>query len=219
MTKTNEKEAFNAALRQNFSLFLEKVFYELSGGKEYHHTWHLDFFTQCVEKIINGTETRMIINVPSRSLKSKCFSVAMPAFILGHNPNATFVCISYNQSLANKHGVDFLAVVESDWYKELFPEMIISRRSASKHDLHTTKGGRRKAVGIKGGVLGHGGDFIIVDDPNSSDDLSLEALSEINEKFKAKVLTRLDDQVNGRIIVVMQRLHENDLTGYLINEK
>ncbi len=217
--KINEKEVLNAALRQNFSLFLERSFYQVTGSNEYHHNWHLDLFSKCVMDIMDGTESRMIINVPPRSLKSICFSVAMPAFILGHNPNATFVCISHNQALADKHGLDFLTVVESTWFKQLFPGMKISKRSASKSDVQTTKGGRRMAIGLDGGILGHGGDFIIVDDPNSSDDLSSANLEAINDKFARKILTRLNDQVTGRIVVVMQRLHENDLTGSLINEK
>lgn len=217
-TKISKQELLAIAIRKDFGSFLEKVFYTLRGKKKYHRNWHLKVFAKCVEDIISGAETSMIINVPPRCLKSICFSVAMPAFILGHDPSTAFVCISHNQRLADKHGIDFLTVIESDWYKEYYPKVKISPRAHSKDDVQTTKGGRRLAIGLDAGLVGHGGDYIIVDDPNDTENLSIKRLETINRKFKRKILSRFDDQTTGRMIIVMQRLHEHDLTGDLINE-
>lgn len=88
-----------AILRCHFASFVEKCFQEVSNG-EFKGNWHIDYICQELEDMMSGKNRRLIINIPPRNLKSIICSVALPAFILGHDPKANIICVSYNDELA-----------------------------------------------------------------------------------------------------------------------
>lgn len=213
---TDKNLVKNAVFRQSFSTFVQKCFYELNPSEKFINGMYIDLLCNQIQSMIEGENQKLIINLPPRYLKSVICSIALPAFILGHNPSAKIMCISYGEDLASKLATDCRTIMETDWYKELFFQTRIRGDRRSSMDFETTKHGGRFAVTISGGVTGRGADWIIIDDPLKP----VEAFSDIqrekvNELYGNTVNSRLNDKNTGRILVVMQRLHAHDLSGFL----
>lgn len=204
-----------ALLRNDFQSFAAKVVQELKPGKKIQWNWHLDAIEWQLEQVARGTSSRAIVTIPPRHLKSIAINIAWVAWQLGRDPTLRFVSISYNSELSGKFARDCRQVMQSDWYCRAFPETRLSR--LAEMDLVTTKGGGRFSTSIGGTMTGRGGDIIIIDDPLKVDEaMSETARRAVNDWFSGTLTTRLDDKLTGRIILVMQRLHENDLAGVLL---
>jgi predicted phage terminase large subunit-like protein len=204
-----------ALLRKNFNAFVEKAFAALAPGQDFDPGWHLEAIAYQLERLRRGEITRLIINMPPRSLKSVTASVAFPAFVLGHDPTRRIICVSYSGDLAKKHANDFRAVVEDGWYRELFPGTRIGQKD-SESEIELTARGFRLATSIGGTLTGRGGDLIIIDDPLKPDDAYSDVKrNTANEWFKNTLISRLDDKRSGAILIVMQRIHLDDLTGFV----
>src|SRR3984893_15391244 len=142
-------------------------------------------------------------------------SVALPAWYLGHNPSERVVAVSYSAELAKTHANDFRRVVTDPTYQAVFPKMILARETDS--EIHTTLRGRRYATSIQGTLTGRGGNLFIIDDPlKPSDALSDVSRQRVIDWFGSTLSTRPDDKQTARIMVVMQRIHVEDLVGYLL---
>jgi predicted phage terminase large subunit-like protein len=218
MAKASEARVFRALLRRDCSAFVRKVFATLESGQAFVPNWHLEAIAYQLERVRRGEIKRLIINLPPRSLKSVTASIAFPAFVLGHDPSRRIVCISYSGDLAKKHANDFRAVLEAPWYRELFPGTRIGQKD-SETEIELTARGSRLATSVGGTLTGRGGDLIIIDDPLKPDDAYSEAKrNAANEWFKSTLLSRLDDKRTGAIIIVMQRLHMDDLTGFVTSQ-
>jgi predicted phage terminase large subunit-like protein len=169
--------------------------------------------------VLRGEINRLIINMPPRSLKSITASVALQAFMLGHDPTRRIICASYSGELAHKHSNDFRAVLSTSWYRTIFPETQIGPYKDSETEIELTRRGFRLATSVGGTLTGRGGDVIIIDDPLKP----IDALSEVkrngaNEWFSNTVLSRIDDKRTGTIVIVMQRVHMDDLTGFVLGQ-
>ena len=209
----------DALSREDLSVFTRKTFEILSPADKYLHNWHIDLIARHLEACVNGDIKRLIINIPPRHLKSISVAVALPAWLLGHNPSEQIICASYSQDLALKHSLDCRAVIQSHWYQRLFPNVQLREDQNTKSKFMTTERGYRFATSVGGTLTGEGGNFLIVDDPISA----LQAHSELNREtalrwFDQAFMTRLNDKKKGCVIVIMQRLHENDLTGHLLRK-
>jgi predicted phage terminase large subunit-like protein len=212
-------EIVNAACRDDFVSFIRKCFDILSPGSTFLPNWHICALAYHLEQVRLNKITRLIINMPPRSLKSLVSSVALPAFILGHDPGRRIIAVSYGAELAIKHANDFRAVVESPWYRSVFPWMRISSVKNTESEVLTTRQGYRLATSVDGTLTGRGGDLVIIDDPlKPIDALSDSRRQRPNDFFKNTVLSRLDDKRSGAIVVVMQRLHMDDLAGMLLRD-
>ena len=218
MTKMS-KEELQAFLRHDFVTFVEGSFRELNPQTEYLHNWPVEVIGACLEDCRAGRLRRLIINLPPRSLKSHMASVAFPAFLLGHNPAAQIICASYAQDLADKLAGDSRALMTADFYKNVFPATRLASRRAAVSDFATTERGSRLSTSVGGVLTGRGADFIIIDDPLKPDEaLSATQRKTTNDWFDHTVVSRLNDKRTGCIIVIMQRLHEDDLVGHLLQQ-
>jgi predicted phage terminase large subunit-like protein len=205
-----------AACRSDFLSFKRKCFNTVAPGALFLPNWHLEAMAYHLELARLGVIKRLIINLPPRYLKSIAASVAFPAFVLGHDPSKQIIVASYGSDLAVKLSNDFRAVVQADWYRRTFPRMEISPTKNTEFEVGSAERGFRLATSIDGALTGRGGDFIIVDDPLKPSDALSEARRErVNEWFFNTLLSRLNDKQRGVVIVVMQRLHGDDLTGAL----
>ena len=201
--------------RLDFRVFVERVFLETSPGTRYVPNWHIDAIAWALMKVRNGTSRRLVINQPPRSMKSLCASIAFPAWLLGLNPAAQIICVSYSRDLAVEFHANFRKVVESEWYRRIFPQMTVSY--GTKNRIETSKGGVRVATSIEGTLTGRGADVIILDDPMKGEDsMSAARRRNLDSWFRNTLLSRLDDKRTGRMILVMQRLHMDDLAGQLL---
>ena len=209
-------EEYQVALRQDFMTFTQRCFYHLNPQGNYQHNWHQDLQADRLESCRRGGIRRLILNVPPRSLKSIQASVALPAFWLGHDPSAQILCASYGQDLAEKHSSDCRQILQSDWYQRTFPTRLSKVRNAV-HEFTTTANGSRMATSVGGVVTGRGADLIIIDDPLKPDEaVSDQQRQKVNDWFDSTLYTRLNSKEHGVIILIMQRLHMDDLTGHLI---
>jgi predicted phage terminase large subunit-like protein len=204
----------HAALATDFRSFIQYAFGVLRPGIEFRSNWHIDAMAYKLSQVAKGEVKRLIITVPPRNLKSICASVALPAWFLGHNPSERAIAISYSADLAKIHANDFRRVVNDPLYRAVFPDMRVARDTDK--EITTTLRGKRYATSIDGTLTGLGGNLFIIDDPIKLGD----AFSEVVRKrtidwYRETLLTRLDDKKAARIVVLMQRVHQQDLVGYL----
>lgn len=213
---TDDRRIYEALLRRDFVTFLMKVFATTNPGQDYRHNWHIDAIAYLIGEALAGRKPRLIINLPPRYLKSVIVSVALPAWVLGHDPSRRIICASYGDELSRKHARDFRLVVESQWYRDLFPAMRIDPRKNTEAEIATTANGFRYATSVGGALTGRGANIIIVDDPLKAAEAESDAERvRVNEWFDSTLYTRLDDKAQGIVIVAMHRLHQDDVTGHL----
>ena len=217
MTLMPNRQEFDAITRLDFNVFVERVFAELNGSERYLDNWHISHLCSELEAVRRGETCRLAIALPPRNLKSIVTSVAYVCWLLGHDPSLKIICASYGQQLADDLARDCRQVMRADWYRALFLGTRLKSDRQSINFFETTAGGSRQSTSVGGVLTGFGADIIIVDDPTKPE----EALSEV-ERAKANhwlshtLVTRLNNKVTGRIILVMQRLHEDDMIGFLL---
>jgi predicted phage terminase large subunit-like protein len=206
--------ALQALLAKDLTAFTEFGFGVVRPGVRLKRNWHLDAVTYKLSQLAKGYIRRLIITLPPRSLKSLCASVALPAWFLGHYPWERVVVVSYSDFLSRIHANDFRRIVNHPLYQATFPAMRLDRNT--DREIVTTERGKRIATSIDGTLTGLGGNLIIIDDPIKLGDAMSDAVRErVIEWFRSTLLSRGDDKSETRIVVVMQRVHENDLVGYL----
>ena len=210
----NEVDAF---FRDDFVAFLEKCALALNPGQRFKRNWHHLAIGYQLMEVMQGRCRRLNINLPPRNLKSISVSVAFPAFVLGHDPTKKIVCASYSQELANKLSRDCRTIMQTDWYKRIFPNTQLSEQRNTEADFMTTARGGRMATSVGGTLTGLGADLIIFDDVlKVQDAASIKARKSLIAWYQGTAVTRLDDKKTGAIINVAQRLDADDLSGYLI---
>jgi predicted phage terminase large subunit-like protein len=210
---TDQRRRFlNEAYRTDFHCFAHRALIMLHGKVEWN--WHHQAMAEWAQQIAEGERRFSMVNLPPRTLKSDIFSAVMPAWILGRNPAAKIICLSHGQDLGEKLAIKTRRVMDSAFYKEAFPATRLTKRALS--DLRTDAGGYRTTTSIGGGVTGQGGDFIIIDDPMKADDAESDAVRNgVNDWMSSTLFSRLDDPRTGRMVLVAQRLHQDDPCGRL----
>ena len=203
-----------ALLANNLTSFTEFAFGVVRPGVLFKPNWHFEAVTHKLSQVASGEVRRLIITVPPRTLKSLCASVALPAWFLGRNPSERVVVVSYSDFLARTHANDFRLLVNDPIYQATFPAMRLERDT--DREIMTTKRGKRIATSIDGTLTGLGGNLIIIDDPLKLGDAMSEAVrARVIEWYRSTLLSRADDKTAARIVLVMQRVHQDDLAGYL----
>ncbi|MGA0570046.1 phage terminase large subunit [Variovorax sp. VNK109] len=207
-------DAFYAASKDDFHVFVKMAFKVLYPGTQFEENWHIDAIGHQLELARTGKRPRLIVNIPPRHLKTFIISIAWPAYILAHDPTAEIICVSYSTELADAIALNFRRLVMSDWYQKAFPEVQFVKTAVS--DYVTKEGGGRRAISVQGALTGRGGDIIIIDDPIKPQDAYSDLRrNAVNEWFVTTLLSRLNSQTLGVIVLVMQRLHVGDLCGYM----
>jgi predicted phage terminase large subunit-like protein len=213
----NDADVFAALLRSELRFFVWKSFQTILPGTPYLPNWHVDAIVHQLMRVKAGEVSRLLINQPPRSLKSICVSVAYVAWLLGHDPTRRIIVVSYSSEFAAELHRQFRMVIDAPWYRALFPAMRPAKDSGT--ELVTTAGGSRYATSVGGSLTGRGADLIIVDDPLKAEEaMSETARRRVIDWYAGTLLSRLNDKQNGPIVVVMQRLHEDDLAGHLIRQ-
>lgn len=206
--------------RLDLATFVERTFRDLNPGAQLLVNWHIELIAAALMRVARGELKRLIINIPPRNLKSIIASVAFPAWLLGQNPAAQILCVSYAQPLADKLARDCRQLMAGAMFKRVFPGTSLTGSKQSVSEFVTSKGGFRLSTSVGGVLTGRGADVIIIDDPLKPD----EALSEVqrqavNDWFAHTLMSRLNDKLNGAVILIMQRLHEDDLTGFAMGQE
>jgi len=186
----------------------------------WHHKYLCDVLQEECERIIaNKPKTRdIIINIPFRATKSILVTVMFPVWCWIKNPKLRFITASYSADLSIEHSTRSRDIINSDWFKERWGELFhIKKDQNLKSRYENNFLGVRRATSVGGTVTGQGGDFLIVDDPVSPQHAASEIEREnANEWYRTTFYSRLNNPHTGIRIIIMQRIHDNDLSGFLL---
>ena len=209
----------NPLLRRDLASFTRKAFEVVNPGDRFLANWHVDCLCWHLEKCYRREIKRLIITLPPRYLKSICASVAFPAWVLGQDPTRKLICVSYSQDLARKHALDTRTVMDSDWYRSIFKGTSFHPRKCTETELMTSRMGLRYATSVGGPLTGLGGDIVIIDDPIKADGVASEAeRHRVHQFYDGTLYSRLNNKNEDVIILVMQRLHVDDLVGHVLDK-
>jgi predicted phage terminase large subunit-like protein len=218
LSPAEQFELYRRLLENDFGGFVRAAWPILEPATPFLDNWHIDLIAEYLTLVQRREIRRLIINVPPRHMKSLLCTVLFPCWVWTQSPGARFICSSYAETLSIKHSLDRREVIDSDWYQRLWGDRVcFSDDQNAKSEYRNTARGVMIATSTGGSVTGKGCDFLVVDDPHNpttmlSDAERLTAL----RHFDITLSTRLDQPKTGAIVVIMQRLHETDLTGHLI---
>ncbi len=211
--------------------FFTRYFFKERQNRKFIVGEHHDIIFNKLHEIESGNNTRVIFNIAPRYGKTEIIVKNFIARSLAINPKAKFIHLSYSDQLALDNSEEIKDLVKSEEYQRLFPYVQIKKDSKAKNKWYTTEGGGVLARSSSGQVTGFGagtideedddfnsfefGGAIIIDDPLKPDDANSNKIRErVNNKFETTIRNRVNSR-NTPIIIVMQRLHTDDLCGYL----
>jgi predicted phage terminase large subunit-like protein len=207
-------------MREHVAPFIKKVFTTVDPKTAYRHNWHIDYMAEYLEAVYLKQVINLILNVPPRFLKSICGTVGWPAWLLGKDSSDQILAASYADKLATKHSVDCRVVIESEWYRQVFPQVHLARDQNEKTKFQTTARGHRIATSVGGTATGEGGDKLILDDPmDPRRSLSEPERKATNEWVDQTWSTRKNDPQKSSEVIIMQRLHVDDSTGHILSQQ
>lgn len=213
----NPKTVLYELIRRDLSAFSQAALNVTTPGVEYEDHWYIRAKCHGLDQVVDGKIKRLLITAGPRSLKSHLASVALPAFVLGLDPTKRVLCASYSEKLAHDFALDCKAVLESKFFKRAFPKFKPSKDKWSVDKLKSSLGGYRQSTSVGATGTGLGGDIIIFDDPMKADEAySDTARKNVQDWFTKVLSTRTNDPKKTPIIVVAQRLHQDDLPGFLL---
>ena len=219
MIQRLSRAEYQALSRKDLGLFTARCFQDLNPQTDLAMNWHLRVIAAKLTEVRQGKIRRLIINLPPRHLKSLMASIAFPAWFLGLDPSVQILCVSYAQDLADKLARDCRSIMTSRWYRQLFPTRLAPHRQAVQEFI-TTRQGYRLATSTGGVLTGRGADIILIDDPLKPEEALSDAQRQTaNEWYDHTLYSRQNDKQRGAIVIIMQRLHEDDLVGHVLAQE
>jgi len=210
---------YDQLCRQDLALFAADAFRVLEPASKLESSWHLGCIAEHLTASYRGEIPRLIINIPPRCLKSVLVAQIFPAWVLGNDPSTQFIGASYAHSLAERNVMACRRILQSELYTRLFPATQISADQNQKDYFTTTKSGQYKGTGIGGTITGFGCNYLIIDDPISPNEgASPTVRATANSEIRQTLFSRFNDKRTGRLVMIMQRVHEDDPTGNLIGD-
>jgi predicted phage terminase large subunit-like protein len=222
----------DGTMRDIEAAFYENSLYEfLKAGwryidpNPYVDSWHLGAIAEHLKAVKDGEITRLIINQPPRTSKSSML-VGFDPWVWAQSdqtdtsgPGVQFLHASYAQNLSIRDSVKTRRLIESPWYQKYWGNRIqITSDQNTKIRFDNAQGGYRLATSVGGTLTGEGGGIIVIDDPHNAVEAESETIRNSTiEWFDNSLSTRLNNPRTGAIILVMQRLHEGDLTGHILS--
>ena len=207
--------------------FVKAAWHVIEPTQPYVHGFHIDFICAHLEAITRGEMNddgtyynRLLANVPPGTMKSLLVGVFWPAWEWGpcNMPNMRYVCASHSLELAIRDSLRMRRLVTDEWYQGHWGDRVkITGDQNAKAKFETTATGSRQACAFTG-ITGYRGDRVIIDDPHSVDDANSDAKRDaVTTLFKEAVTSRLNNPDRSAIVVVMQRLHERDVSGVILD--
>jgi predicted phage terminase large subunit-like protein len=204
--------------RRSLAQFVRHAWHILEPGTPLRWNWHIDAVCRVLEAVSRGDLRRVIINIPPGTMKSLLVSVFWPAWVWTWRPEWRPLFGSYAIELSMRDSVRCRAVVSSTWYRTTFaPTWQLSGDQNVKSYFENTQRGFRMALSVGSAGTGFRGDAVVVDDPlNAKEAHSEPAREEALTWWTQTMPTRVNDPATGVFVIVMQRLHEEDLTGHML---
>lgn len=217
--------------------YFARFFFKVLHGSNFFVAEHHRLIIERLTDVVRGDCRRLIINIPPRYGKTELAVRLFVAWCIANNPRAKFIHVSFSDSLAMDNSDAIRDVLRSDEWRLLFPDITISRKTDAKNKWYTEEGGGVYATSFGGPITGFGagisgprqytgnglsadgfGGAIIVDDPMKAADALSETMRErLNFRINNTLMSRLNNPAETPVIVIMQRLHEEDTTGFLLN--
>lgn len=206
-----------AELERSLSAYTRQA-WPIIDPADYMHNWHIDCISEYLQAVTSGQIRRLLVNIPPRYMKSILGSVTWPTWSWARRPESKWLFTSYAQSLSSKHSVDRRLILQSDWYRRKWGDRFYLLGDQNvKTEYQNSKNGVMIATSIGGTITGKGGDYIVVDDPHNPEEIDSDTIrTGVIEYFRRTLPSRLNNKKTGAIVVIMQRLHEQDLSGHII---
>lgn len=210
--------------RNDLMAFTEAMF-RARKGVDMRHNWHQQKMVDALNKVVSGETSRLIINIPPRSGKTELAVINFMAWCMGKYPDSEFIHASYSKRLATTNTFSTRAVVEHEKFAEIFGAPRLRNDSNAKDEWRTSQGGIVYATGADGTITGYGAGkmregfagAIIIDDPHKAGEANSDTMrSNVIDWFQTTMESR-KNRPDTPIIVIMQRLHESDLSGWLLD--
>jgi predicted phage terminase large subunit-like protein len=214
----DEKET--RLLEEDLYSFFEDGWKVLNPNREVKLGWHVEAVCDHLQAVSEGQIRNLVINIPPRHLKSSITSVYWPAWAWIKDPQIRWLFLSYGKDLVLRDSQQTRQLMQSEWYQERWGDKFgfTSDQNVKSFYLND-KGGGRLTASFEADPTGEGGDVIVVDDPLRIEDANNRgALDRVNAVWDGVLATRLNDPKTGSRVIIMQRLHENDLTGHVLKE-
>lgn len=210
-----------AHAKRKLSVFTKASWPVLEPTTELKWSWHHGLICEYLTACALGEIRRLIINIAPRTTKSTITTINFPTWLWIADPSLRFLCGSYADKLAVKHSMMRRRLIESDWFQEGYGHRFkLAEDINTKAEFANDKTGIMRAGGINSPPTGEGADFILIDDPhNPKGAKSVQEREKACENFDLGWSNRLNDKKKGCIIVIMQRLHEADLSGHLLEKE
>ena len=209
-----EKERRDA--QRSLIAFTRQCFDIIEPGQEFCDNWHLHVIAEHLEAVTSGDVRNLVINIPPGCMKSILTSVAWPAWEWANDPTLRIMGASYGADLAIRDAAKTRDIVTSEWYAERWPEVKVRQGSDQKTKYELTAGGWRMATSVGGRATGEHPDRKIVDDPHNAKQAESDAERESALTWFDRTLSTRGQSRNASTVVVMQRLHERDVTGHIL---
>lgn len=205
-------------LRRDFHQFVIEAWDKVEPGTIFVDNWHIVMICADLEALFYGQipSNNLMMNVPPRHMKSLLCNVFFPAWVWTKQLNAKFLCFSYSEALTLRDSRKCRDLIGSQWYQERF-HVTISKRVDGTDKFENTAGGYRYCFGTGGSIGGQGGDYLIIDDPLEISKANSKAERErVNYTYDNAISMRGNDPKTVKKILIMQRLHDEDLCGHIL---
>jgi predicted phage terminase large subunit-like protein len=213
-----EKDRRNASA--SLYEFVKQSWHVVEPGIPFIVSWHIEIICEHLEAVSAGDIHRLLINIPPRHSKSTIVSVMWPAWEWIADPAQKFLCASYSGNLSTRDNLKTRRLLQSPWYQERWGHMFaFAGDQNAKQRFENDKTGYRLATSVGGTATGEGGSRLILDDPHGAQAAQSEVMRESDlEWFDMVWSTRLNNPKTDAMVTVMQRLHERDISGHILED-
>jgi predicted phage terminase large subunit-like protein len=205
--------------RRDFKLFVKLAWHVIEPGRPFVPGWHLDAIAEHLRAVTHGQIKRLLINMPPRHGKSTLISVLWPVWSWLSDPSLRWLCASYAMNLATRDNLKCRRIIKSPWFQDRYGHVFtLTKDQDAKTKFENDHMGYRMAVSVGSSATGEGGDILLGDDFHNIDEKESDAKRESAlDWFDNTWSTRLNDQQNGAMVAVGQRIHEKDVSGHILD--
>jgi len=194
-------------------------------GVDIKPNWHQSQICSALERVVIGQSKRLIINIPPRSGKTELAVINFIAWCMGNFPDSEFIHASYSKRLAAANAYAIRAIMQHDRYAEIFSHTQMAGDSKAKDEFRTAHGGIVYATGAEGTITGYGAGgmsdgfkgAIVIDDPHKAGEANSATMRKNVLDWFSTTMESRKNSPDTPIIIIMQRLHEMDLSGWLLS--
>ena len=205
--------------------YFVKTFWDVIIQEEPEYNWHIPYLCKELQELSASIVSRqpkpydLIINIPPGTTKSTIVTIMWPVWLWTQDPTIRIITNSYSGGLSIEHAMKSKDIIQSDKFKKLFPSIVIRKDKSGKQNYENTDGGFRYATSTGATITGFHAHVIINDDPVNPKQAESEPMRiQANDHTKT-LSSRKVNKANTPTVTIMQRLHEEDVTGYLLKKK